>query len=67
MLVVAGWDNFAAVDLLADDGVGDPWLVQDLAHSGTRPGVDVQHAMDDVAAFAREQPENPPRSSNNFF
>lgn len=67
MFVVAGWDDFTAVDLLANDGIGNPWLLQNLAHSGSRLGVDVQHAMDDVAAFAGEQPENPPGSSNDFF
>lgn len=54
MFMVAGWDMFTAVELLADDGIGDPRFVQNLAHSGSRFGVDVQHAVDDVAAFAGE-------------
>lgn len=54
MLVVAGWDVFTAIELLANDGIGDPRFVQNLAHSGSSFGVNVQHAVDDVAAFAGE-------------
>lgn len=67
MLVVVGRDIFTAVELLADDGISDPRFIQNLAHSGSSFGVDVQHAMDDVAAFAGEQPENPPGSSDDFL
>lgn len=67
MLVIAGRNMFAAVELLADDSIGDPWFIQNLAHSGSRFGVNVQHAVDDVAAFAGEQPENPPGSPNDLL
>lgn len=52
--VVVRWNNLAILELLADNRVGYPILVQDFIHLCTRPRIQVKHAMDNVTAFSRE-------------
>lgn len=66
MFVVTSGDHVSIIHLLADDRVCDPWLVQNLTHPSSGLWVYVQHAMDDVTTFSREQAENSPWPSDDL-
>lgn len=49
--------DVAALVLVADFGAQDPVVVEDLVHLRALVRVDLQHASDDMSAFARENAE----------
>jgi hypothetical protein len=60
-------DYLSIIQLLADDSIGDPRLLQNFTHRRPFLWIELEHAPDNVPTFPGQEPKNPPRAPDDLL